>query len=93
MELFNQILFGGLAMAAGVAMVKYSFWLTNQTGSIGTVERYMGAGSTYTFYKILGIIVIIGGLFYMTGMLTPIMEWLFAPLAPIFAPFRGQNGS
>lgn len=92
MELFNQILFGALAIAAGVAMVKYSFWLANQTGSIGMVEQYLGAGSTYGFYKFLGIILIIGGLFYMTGMLTPLMEWLLAPLAPIFAPFRGEAG-
>lgn len=91
MDILNQILFGGLSIIAGTAMVKYSFKLTNFTGSIGTVERYMGAGSTYAFYKILGIILIIGGLFYMTGMLTPVMEWLLAPLAPIFAPFRGTT--
>lgn len=91
MELFNQIVFGGLAIAAGAAMVKYSWSLTNFTGNIGTVERYLGGGSTNSFYKFMGVVLIIGGLFYITGMLTPVMEWLFSPLASIFAPFRGSN--
>lgn len=90
MELISQIFLGGLAVAAGTAAVKWNYQLANFTGSIGFVEKYLGAGSTYAFFKMLGVAVIIGGFLYMTGLHTPVLDWLLAPVASFFRPFGEQ---
>lgn len=68
-------------------MVKWNYQLVGATGSIGFVERAMGAGSTYLFFKLLGVAVIIGGFLYITGLHEPLLDWLLAPVADFFKPF------
>lgn len=78
--MFEQIIFGLIAVGIGVLTLKYNYQLANFTGDIGFVERYLGAGSTYGFMKLLSVLLIIGGFLYMTGLANPILDWLLTPL-------------
>ena len=84
--IFTQIVFGLIAVAVGVAGVRYTYQLVGFTGNIGFVERYLGAGSTYGFMKFLSIVVILGGFLYMTGLYQPVLGWLLSPLINVFHP-------
>jgi hypothetical protein len=88
MDIFLQILIGAVLAALGVLAVKYTFWLTNLTGNLGFAERYLGAGGTYSFYKLAGVVLAIFGLMYATGLGTPVLEWLLSPLAQFFPKNR-----
>ena len=82
--MFQQIIFGLLAVGIGVVTLKYNYQIANFTGDIGFVERYLGAGSTYGFLKFLSVLLIIGGFLYMTGLANPILDWLLSPLGAFF---------
>ena len=88
--IFQQIILGLLATALGVVSLKYNYQLVGFTGSIGFVERYLGAGSTYFFLKMLSVILVIGGLLYMTGLGAPVLTWLLTPLANLFPHSQPQ---
>ena len=62
---------GPLVIVLGVLIMKYSFWITQQTGKIDFAERYLAAplSGTYTWWKIVGIIFIILALAWMGGFL------------------------
>lgn len=62
---------GPLVIIGGIAIMKYSFWITQQTGKIDFAEKYLQAplAGTYTWWKIVGIFFIIIGLAWMGGYL------------------------
>ena len=62
---------GPLIIILGVLIMKYSFWITNQTGKIDFAERYLASplAGTYTWWKLVGIIFIILALAWMGGFL------------------------
>jgi hypothetical protein len=62
---------GPLIVIAGVLIMKYSFWITQQTGKIDFAERYLQSplAGTYTWWKIVGIIFIVLALAWMGGFL------------------------
>ncbi len=66
-----RYVFGPLIIVLGVLMMKYSFWITQQTGKIDFAERYLAAplAGTYTWWKIVGLIFIILALAWMGGFL------------------------
>ncbi len=83
--------FIGLIVAAlGTAAIKYNFQLVNMTGSQDWIESKLGGGSTYFVYKIFGLLAIVCGLLYATGLATPFFDWLLSPFAGIFSPL-GSN--
>jgi hypothetical protein len=88
MDIFNHIVFGLLAIGLGVAGLKFNYQLVGFTGHVGFAERYLGAGGTYFFFKLLSIAIVIGGILYMTGLGEPVLAWLLSPLAQYFRPFR-----
>lgn len=55
MNIFYFILF----MIIGIVMVAYSGWITDNTSRIEYAEKYLGAGGTYTFWKILGVVSVV----------------------------------
>ena len=67
---------GPLIIIGGILIMKYSFWITQQTGKIGFAEKYLQSplAGTYTWWKIVGIIFIVLALAWMGGFLD------FAPM-------------
>jgi hypothetical protein len=81
---FGGFIIGLIVVVFGVLMLKYTFNLTNFTGNVGFAEKYLGAGGTYSLYKILGIVLCLGGIMAMFGLFEPVARWALSPLAPYF---------
>jgi hypothetical protein len=81
---FQQIVLGFLAIVGGVLALKFNFQLVNITGNVGFAEKYLGAGGTYSLYKIGGVVLVIGGLLYMTGLGSPVLTFILSPIAGLF---------
>jgi hypothetical protein len=91
MDIFNHIILGLLAIGLGVVSLKYNYQLVGITGNVDFAERYIGAGGTYAFYKILSVIFVLGGFLYTTGLGDPVLRWLLSPLAQFFHSPTQQN--
>lgn len=60
-------------LAIGLSMViKTALW-ERTTGPIGWAERTFGGAGTNTFYKLLGVLLIIIGLSYATGLVDAVL--------------------
>jgi len=79
-----RVFLGIIAIIVGVAGLKYNFALTNTFPRLEFFERNLGAGSSYGIYKIICLILVIGGILYMTGFGPGILSWLLSPLANLF---------
>jgi hypothetical protein len=84
MDIFLQIVVGLGLTAIGVIALKFNYQLVGMTGNVGFAERYLGAGGTYSLYKIVGVILTIFGLVYATGLGAPVLTWLLSPVAKFF---------
>lgn len=82
--IINQIVFGLLAIIVGVLTLKYNFQIVNGTSRLEFIENKLGAGSTYLVYKIFSILLVLGGIIYMTGLSKPVVDWLLTPLVNLF---------
>src|SRR5580704_7652141 len=80
----QHLLIGLAVLAAGIALVKYSFQAVNITGPQHWLERYTGSGSTYGMYKLLGVAMVILGLLIATGFGNNVLETLLSPLKGVF---------
>lgn len=58
---FLVLIFG---VAFGVLCVKYSYQATQLFGHNEYAEKYLGSGGTYSMWKLLGLIIIIGTIWY-----------------------------
>lgn len=56
----NFLYFVGAEIGGFVAII-YSKWITDNTGRIEFAEHYLGRGGTYSMWKIIGVLLIIGG--------------------------------
>lgn len=52
-------------------MMKYTVWITNQTGKLDFAEKYLSFpfAGTYTWWRLVGLVLIILALCWMTGIL------------------------
>lgn len=75
-----RFIWGLVWIAIGIAIIKYSFQITNFFGHIPWAEDKLGGGGTYTAYKLAGIIFILLGFMYMFGM----MGVITGTLGPLF---------
>ena len=82
--LINHIVFGLLAIILGIITLKYNFQIVNNTSRLEWIESKLGGGMTYTVYKLLSLLLVIGGILYLTGLYGPVLNWLLSPLASIF---------
>jgi hypothetical protein len=55
--------------ALGIAIMYYREPIKRFTGSMGFAESWFGAGGTYTFYALFGLLVCIGSVLWITGTL------------------------
>jgi hypothetical protein len=58
MDLVLRIVILIIGLPLGVALVKYSYQITQVFGHNSLAERYIGEGGTYTMWKLLGLVVI-----------------------------------
>ncbi len=76
-----SIFLGIILAAVGFCLVWKTEWLITNFGRITWAEAHLGSdGGTRLFYKLLGIIVIIGGFFSITGLHRGLLEALILPL-------------
>ena len=76
--MFGRILIGLIGMAIGILMVLKTETLLGFTGHIGWIEEHLrGFGGTRMFYNLLGILIVLVSLMYMTGMLQNVVVAIF----------------
>lgn len=81
-----QYVYGFLVIIFGFFLVWKSDWLVNNFGRIAWAEEHLGTeGGTRIFYKLLGILIIIGSFLVMAGVFNNIIEGIFG------ASFRNTN--
>jgi hypothetical protein len=82
--LIQRLIFGAIAVALGTLMLKYNYQLVGFTGRQDWIENKLGSGTTYFAYKVLALLIIIGGLLYASGLYKPVLETLLSPIANLF---------
>ncbi|MBI2436216.1 MAG: hypothetical protein HYV41_00490 [Candidatus Magasanikbacteria bacterium] len=73
-------IFGSLIIVLGALMVIKTPWFVENFGHSEWAEAHLGSGGTYLFYKILGIVFIVGSLMAMTGLLGKVFLRFFGRL-------------
>ncbi|HUC20342.1 MAG TPA: hypothetical protein VMR98_02520 [Candidatus Polarisedimenticolaceae bacterium] len=82
--IFEHFLAGALLLGIGIVTMKYNYRLVGITGNLGFVEKWMGAGMTYFFFKLLSILTCIFGFLYMFGLSDAVLTWMLSPLTQFF---------
>lgn len=65
---FVKILILLICTALAILILKYTEPLVRMMGKISWAENHLGMGGTYTLWKLIAIILIIGSLVYVTTM-------------------------
>ncbi len=68
---------GFLMIAVGTFEVMKSDWIIRNFGIIPWAEDKFGSGGTWTFHKILGILIILLAFMLMSGQVEGILQFLF----------------
>lgn len=80
----QQIVYGLIAIVLGVITLKYNFQIVNNTSRLEFIEDKLGYGTTYLVYKILSVLLVLGGILYLTGLYRPVLDWALAPIIGLF---------
>ena len=88
--IIERIVFGLLAIAIGTLSLKYNFQIVNNTARLEFIESKLGYGTTYLVYKLLSILLVLGGILYITGLYKPVLDWLLTPFVNLF-PHGSSN--
>ena len=66
-----RIVAGIFFIILGVLMMKYTVAITNYTGKIDFAEKYLklGLAGTYTWWRLVALVIIILSILWMTGSL------------------------
>jgi hypothetical protein len=74
-----KFLIGGIIIIIGAILVIKTEWFYNFTGPVDWAEQHLGtSGGTRIFYKLIGVVIIIGAFLAMTGGLGCIMGKIFS---------------
>ena len=65
MTFLLRVLILVLGLGVGTGLIKYSYQMTHLFGHNSLAEQYLGNGGTYTMWKLLGLIIIIGTVWYV----------------------------
>lgn len=52
-------------VGGGLALIIYSYQLTQLFGHQEYAERFLGAGGTYSMWKLLGLLAIVGAVWWV----------------------------
>ena len=75
MELFWRIIIGLVIGFVGFMMVWKTSSFQTWTGRVYWAEEKFGGGGTNTFLKLIGFLVVVLGVFVMTGIFNDIGAW------------------
>lgn len=70
-----KYIIGLILIGVGVAMIWKTDTLMKAFGRVAWAEQKLGSGGTWSFYKILGIIVIIVGFLIMSGDIYSLLDF------------------
>ena len=79
-----RIFLGLIAIIVGTLGLRYNFAMSNTFPRLEFFERNLGSGSSYGIYKLICLILVIGGILYMTGFGPTVVGWLLAPIVGLF---------
>jgi len=71
-----------LLIPAGVLMVVYSEKVVRFTGEIPFAEKWFGGGGTYTFVKLLGLVVTLLSIMWVSGGLDSFLRGTIGAFIP-----------
>jgi hypothetical protein len=71
--MFAKIFWSVLLIGAGLGFIVYTEPIKRFTGSFDFAEKWFGSGGTYTFLKIVGLILMIGTFLWITGTIDRII--------------------
>lgn len=63
--IFLKLLIFIVGILGGIGCMKYNYPLTQLFGFNSLAERYLGNGGTYSMWKLLGVLLIIGTIWYV----------------------------
>ena len=70
----------------GIFYIKYNDAITRATGSISWAENKLGGGGTYTFHKLVGLVIIVISVLSITGT----FQWILqSTLGTLFSSTGG----
>ena len=75
MSPFLRIPLGLIIVAAGFFMVWKTKKIIDWFGYNAWAENKMGSGSSWLFYKLLGILIVFIGVFTVTNVISDILTW------------------
>lgn len=75
-----------LAAVAGFLMIIKTDDVIGFFGRVGWAERHLGSGGSISFYKLLGVLLIVLAMLWVTGLLDNL---LLAPFGVLFGGFKG----
>lgn len=82
-----NILLGTLVLAVGALMVIKTEWLLQNFGRVEWFDKYLGSdGGSRLGYKLIGMLIIFGGILTITGNFGTFFAWLMSPLINAGAP-------
>jgi hypothetical protein len=82
--IIQRILVGLLLIGIGTVSLKYSNQIVDMFGHLPSLERKLGAGSSYAVIKFLSVLIVLFGCLYLTNTHGPVLRFIFAPLQDIF---------
>ncbi len=78
--MFTQILIGFVAVVVGFFITAKADWIVANFGTIAWFESHWStSGGSRFFYKLIGIVCILGGFMVATGMLQAMVRSIFSP--------------
>ncbi|MFH0873855.1 MAG: hypothetical protein V1846_03405 [Candidatus Komeilibacteria bacterium] len=84
--MLTRILISAIMLVAGYIMVWKSDWFLRNVGGIESAEKYLSTeGGSRLMYKLIGILIIVIGALYLTGLLEPIGASLIRTFIPAFS--------
>ena len=76
---FGQFILGMFIAGIGFIIVLKAAWMLQNFGSIPFAEKNMRTeGGSRAFYKLIGLLFMIGGIMHATGLLGPFVGWAVA---------------
>lgn len=71
---------GALIVFGGIMILKYNYQVVNVFGRNNVFERRLGAGSSYPMFKLIGVLIIVGGLLTMASLHDNVLWFLLSPI-------------
>ena len=77
---------GLILVGIGTLTLVFNFQIVNTFGRQDWIERRLGGGTTFLFFKVISVLVVFVGLLFATGLGGSFFTWLLSPIAHILNP-------